>query len=206
MDQLIIGLDKGIRLANQPPSRGKRPNPASGIEEENLSQKQRLLASRLMRVNHAGEISAQALYQGQAMTAEDSSIKQTMNQSAEEEIDHLDWCEQRIDELGGKTSLLAPVWYLGSLAIGATAGVCGDKWSLGFIAETEHQVVRHLEEHLNKLPMEDSRSRVILEKMVEDESHHATVALESGGVELPTLIKKFMRLPSKIMTSLAFWV
>ena len=106
----------------------------------------------------------------------------------------------------GKTSLLDPVWYLGSLAIGATAGVCGDKWSLGFIAETEHQVVRHLEEHLNKLPMEDTRSRVILEKMVEDESHHATVALESGGVELPTSIKKFMRVPSKIMTTLAFWV
>lgn len=206
VDQLIIGLDKGVRGVQQHSPEGNRPNPAADIDEQSMSRKQRQLARRLMRINHAGEVSAQALYQGQAMTAEDPAIKQSMQQSAQEEIDHLNWCEQRISELGGHTSFLGPVWYLGSLAIGAGAGACGDKWSLGFIAETEHQVVAHLNGHLDRLPREDGRSRAILEQMVEDESHHATVALESGGVELPTGVKKMMQYQAKVMTSLAFWI
>jgi len=157
-----------------------------------------------MRVNHAGEVCAQALYQGQALTAKQESTRIQMEQAAREENDHLVWCRQRIRELGGHTSLLNPVWYTGSLALGAASGVIGDKWSLGFLAETEHQVVKHLDGHLQRLPANDNRSRAILEQMKEDEAKHKATALSAGGAVLPAAISKLMTLASRIMTFTAY--
>ena len=159
-----------------------------------------------MRVNHVGEIAAQALYKAQALTAVDDELKKIMKQSADEEIDHLDWCEQRLNELDGHVSYLMPIWYLGSFGIGVLAGVFGDKWNLGFIAETEHQVVRHLEKHLEELPEGDERSRAILEQMREDESHHAAAAETRGAKKLPKGIKRLMMLASKFMTKTAYHI
>jgi ubiquinone biosynthesis monooxygenase Coq7 len=153
-----------------------------------------------MRINHSGEVAAQGLYQGQALTAKLPEVREKMERAAAEENDHLDWCEQRIHELGTHTSYLNPLWYFGSVAIGATAGFAGDKWSLGFVAETEHQVVRHLDSHLAQISPSDHKSRAILKQMKEDEGHHATVALNAGGADLPAPIKTFMSLTSKIMT------
>ncbi len=157
-----------------------------------------------MRVNHAGEVSAQALYQGQAFTAKLPNVREKMQQAAIEENDHLIWCEERLKELNSHTSLFNPLWYAGSFTIGALAGSAGDKWSLGFVVETENQVVRHLEQHLNSLPTSDAKSKAILEKMKEDELHHATMALESGAAELPKPAKLLMKLTSKIMTKTAY--
>jgi ubiquinone biosynthesis monooxygenase Coq7 len=159
-----------------------------------------------MRVNHVGEIAAQALYKAQALTAVDDELKKIMKQSADEEIDHLDWCEQRLNELDGRVSYLMPIWYLGSFGIGVLAGVFGDKWNLGFIAETEHQVVRHLEKHLEELPEGDERSRAILEQMREDELHHAAAAETRGAKKLPEGIKRLMMLASKLMTKTAYHI
>jgi ubiquinone biosynthesis monooxygenase Coq7 len=159
-----------------------------------------------MRVNHAGEISAQALYQAQALTARSAATRTSMKQAAEEENDHLAWCAQRLEELGGHISHLSSIWYLGSFAIGTLAGLAGDKWSLGFLAETEEQVVRHLEAHLENLPSEDHKSRKIVSQMRADESEHATMAVEIGAVALPKPIKKMMALFSKVMTKTAYWV
>jgi ubiquinone biosynthesis monooxygenase Coq7 len=159
-----------------------------------------------MRVNHAGEIAAQGLYQGQAATAELPEVRAAMEQAAEEENDHLAWCEARLAELGSRPSVLGPLWYAGAFAIGAGAGLVGDRWSLGFVAETERQVVRHLEEHLGMLPADDARSRAILEQMKEDELAHGSAALEAGGAELPRPVKALMGLVSKLMTRGAYWV
>ena len=200
MDRLIIGLDEGLATLLQPPVKGSRPSPAAEVEEMTLSGDEKRLVQGLMRVNHSGEVSAQALYQGQSLTAMDPAVSESMKQSAVEEVDHLVWCEQRIRELGGHTSYLNPFWYLGSLIIGAVAGVCGDRWSLGFITETEHQVVRHLEGHLQRLPHSDRKSRAILEQMKTDEAHHATVALEAGAAELPAMVKQLMQWTSRVMT------
>jgi ubiquinone biosynthesis monooxygenase Coq7 len=158
----------------------------------------------LMRVNHAGEVCAQALYQGQALTARREETRKQMEQAAKEENDHLTWCRHRIHELGGHTSLLNPVWYTGSLAIGAATGLLGDKWSLGFLAETEKQVVKHLDGHLQRIPEGDTRSRAILEQMKVDEAQHRTTALNSGGSELPDTVKKLMTLASRVMTTTAY--
>ena len=200
VDRLIIGLDQGLSTLLQPPAEGSRPNPAAGVDELPLTGDEKGLSRGLMRVNHSGEVSAQALYQGQSLTALDPATAESMKKSAVEEVDHLVWCEQRIRELGGHTSYLSPVWYVGSLVIGAVAGICGDRWSLGFITETEHQVVRHLEGHLQRLPRNDLKSRAILEQMKQDEAHHATVALEAGAAELPGLVKRLMQWTSKVMT------
>lgn len=205
-DQLIEQIDQGLRTVFGRPPGTTRANPSDGIEETELSDTERLEAARLMRVNHAGEVSAQALYQGQAMTARQTNVRDAMQQAASEENDHLRWCRQRIDELGEHTSYLNPVWYLGSLTIGAVAGLAGDKWSLGFVAETERQVVRHLDKHLVRLPEADLRSRAILEQMKSDETHHGTVALESGGAELPEPVRMIMDSVSKVMTRTAYWV
>lgn len=206
LDRLLINLDHGVRtIFGSPPPTG-RPNPAAGIPEADLSDEEQAQAARLMRVNHAGEVSAQALYQGQALTARLPDVRDKMERAALEENDHLLWCEQRIDELGGRASLLNPLWYTGSLAIGALAGWAGDKWSLGFIVETERQVVRHLEEHLDRLSPADARSRAILLQMKEDESHHATTALAAGGEPLPAPVRTMMSLTSKVMTKTAYWV
>jgi len=201
-----MGVDVGMRTLFGQPKITERPNPAQNETEAELSETERQLAGRLMRINHAGEVAAQGLYQGQALTARLPQVRQQMERAALEENDHLDWCEKRAKELGTHVSVLNPAWYAGSTAIGALAGLAGDKWSLGFVAETEKQVVKHLEEHLEQLPEHDDKSRAILEQMKEDEGRHATVALEAGGTELPYPVKKLMGLTSKIMTRTAFWL
>ena len=159
-----------------------------------------------MRIDHTGEVCAQALYQGQALTARLPEVRKKMERAAAEENDHLDWCERRIEELGGRTSLLNPLWYAGSFAIGALAGLAGDKWSLGFVAETEQQVGEHLDEHLEQIPPQDAKSRAILEQMKQDELRHANQALVGGGVPLPAPVKLAMRLSSKVMTRTVYWL
>ncbi len=159
-----------------------------------------------MRVNHAGEVSAQALYQGQALTSRDPAVGTAMRASAAEETDHLAWCEQRLGELGGRTSLLNPLWYAGSFSIGAVAGAFGDRTSLGFIAETERQVESHLRDHLQRLPAGDLRSRTILERMKQDEIAHGAKAVALGGAVLPLPLRIAMRLASRVMTRSSYWV
>jgi 3-demethoxyubiquinol 3-hydroxylase len=205
-DRFIHGLDQALHTVLGPAPEPSRPNPAMSRPEAELSSAERELAGRLMRVNHAGEISAQALYQGQALTARLPTVRGKMEQAAVEENDHLAWTEERIRELGTHTSVLAPFWYAGSFAIGALAGITGDKWSLGFVAETEHQVIRHLDAHLARLPEQDARSRAILAQMRTDEAQHATTALAAGGASLPEPVRQLMALTSKTMTSTAYWL
>ncbi|MCK4866226.1 MAG: 2-polyprenyl-3-methyl-6-methoxy-1,4-benzoquinone monooxygenase [Gammaproteobacteria bacterium] len=200
IDNLMMQVDTGLRTLFGKPSITERANPEDAVAEGELSTSEKDLAGRLMRINHSGEVAAQGLYQGQALTAKLPEVRAKMERAALEENDHLDWCEQRIKELGSHTSYLNPLWYVGSVAIGATAGLIGDKWSLGFVAETEHQVVRHLTSHLNQISENDHKSRAILEQMKTDEGEHATVALNAGGAELPSPVKKFMALTSKVMT------
>ncbi|MCI0401496.1 MAG: 2-polyprenyl-3-methyl-6-methoxy-1,4-benzoquinone monooxygenase [Gammaproteobacteria bacterium] len=206
IDTFIINVDQCVRTLFRGPHESRRAYPAEGLEDHLQSDAERRHSEALMRVNHAGEISAQALYQGQGMTARDPVARETMQCSAHEENDHLVWCEQRLYELGGHTSYLNPLWYLGSFCIGSLAGCVGDKWSLGFVAETERQVVRHLDGHLASLPHSDIKSRAIVEQMKEDEAHHATVAIESGAVPLPQPVKRLMSLAAKVMTQTAYWL
>jgi len=205
-DQFIHGLDQALHTTLGPAPEPSRPNPGAAHAEAELTAAERELAGRLMRVNHAGEISAQALYQGQAMTARLPTVRDKMEQAAIEENDHLAWTDERIRELGTHTTVLAPLWYAGSFAIGALAGIAGDKWSLGFVAETEHQVIRHLDAHLARLPEQDAKSRAILEQMRDDEAHHATTALAAGGAALPEPVRQLMALISKTMTTTAYWL
>ena len=206
IDNIIINFDYAVNtLAGNNPVT-KRPNPAVDIIENELSQSEKKLSAALMRINHAGEVSAQGLYQGQALTAKLPDIKKQMEHAAIEENDHLDWCKKRCHELDSHTSGLSPLWYLGSFTLGAIAGKVGDKWSLGFVAETERQVVKHLDEHLNRIPEKDHKSRVILDQMREDELNHAKLAESSGAVKLPLPIKAAMSLTSKIMTKTAFYI
>lgn len=200
----MMQLDTGLRTLFGKPSVTERQNPENTVAEGELSANEKELAGRLMRINHSGEVAAQGLYQGQALTAKLPDVREKMERAAEEENDHLDWCKQRINELDTHTSYLNPLWYFGSVAIGAAAGLAGDKWSLGFVAETEHQVVRHLTSHLNQISENDHKSRAILEQMKEDEGHHATAALDAGAAELPVPVKKFMALTSKIMTKTVY--
>ena len=205
IDDLIIAFDKGLRTVFAP-ARSVRPVPGDALPEADLDAHQRSLAAALMRVNHSGEICAQALYQGQALTARDSSARAALEQAADEETEHLAWTEQRIAELGGHKSVLNPLWYTGSFAIGVVAGLLGDKWNLGFLAETERQVVRHLEGHLGRLPAGDRKSRAIVGQMREDEARHATSALRHGGVELPAPVRAAMQASSKVMTGAAYFL
>ncbi len=179
MDQLLITVSHGLQTLTTRPV-AKRSYPADTPENDAMSPADRDLSARYMRVNHVGEICAQALYESQALTAKTPKIKNQMQQSALEEIDHLAWCEQRIEELGGRKSLLNPLWYLGSFTIGTVAGIAGDKWNLGFVAETERQVVDHLEGHLGALSGKDKRSREVISQMKEDESEHAKAAIAAG--------------------------
>lgn len=206
IDKLFLNLDTGLRTVFGRPILTERHNPAEQLPEAELSESERVLAGRLMRINHAGEVSAQGLYQGQALAARLPEVRGKMERAALEENDHLEWCEQRAKELGTHVSYLNPLWYVGSLTIGAIAGAAGDKWSLGFVVETEHQVVKHLDEHLEQLPQHDLRSRAILEQMKEDEAHHATLALHAGGAPLPVPVKTLMGLVSKVMTRTAYWI
>ena len=205
-DTFITHADRVLRtLAGHAKTTG-RENPADAIDDHELNDDEAKLSAQLMRVNHAGEVAAQALYQGQSLTARNKNVQAKLTQAAEEENDHLTWCRKRINQLGEQTSILDPAWYLGSLAIGATAGLAGDKWNLGFLAETEKQVVQHIESHLDKLPDTDLKTRAILEQMHEDENQHASSAIEQGGVELPEPIKHGMRFVSKIMTKTSYWI
>ena len=203
IDRLITGFDKGLRTLFAT-AQTARAVPGEAIPETPLDEKQRHMAAALMRVNHSGEVCAQALYQGQALTARDASARQALEQAAQEETEHLAWTERRIAELGGAKSVLNPLFYAGSFAIGAVSGLLGDKWNLGFLAETERQVVRHLEGHLERLPLEDQKSRAIIEQMREDEARHATSAINHGGAELPAPVKAAMKATSKVMTEAAY--
>jgi ubiquinone biosynthesis monooxygenase Coq7 len=205
LDHLIAHVDNGVRTLFGE-NHSTRANPADTRADKELNSAEKQLAGRLMRINHAGEVAAQGLYQGQALTAKLPNVRAQTEEAAQEEVDHLAWCKSRTEELGTRTSLLDPVWYIGSVTIGAVAGLAGDKWSLGFVTETERQVVKHLEGHLEQLPQHDEKSRAILEQMKIDEQHHATTALEAGAAELPTPIKKAMTLTSKIMTKTAYWI
>jgi len=183
-----------------------RASPAEGIPENSIGEHQRVHAAALMRVNHVGEVCAQALYQGQALTARDPSARQALEKAAREEEDHLAWSAQRIRELGGRPSLLNPLWYAGALAIGAAAGALGDRWNLAFLAETERQVEAHLTGHLEALPQDDRRTRAVVEAMRADEARHRQTALGLGAAELPEPVRRAMRLASKVMTSVAYRV
>lgn len=203
-DHVISGMDDALRAIFAKPS-ATRASPAKEkkVAENNLSDAERTQSIELMRVNHVGEVCAQALYQGQAITARSESVKHKMQDAAQEEIDHLSWCDERINELGGRTSLLNPVWYAGSLTLGTIAGLIGDKWSLGFLEETENQVEQHLAEHLDHLPENDKRSRAIVEQMKIDEAKHAQMAHDNGAQELPELVKVAMKGTAKIMKLVA---
>jgi len=197
---LRTSVGGGVRAA-------ARPSPAAKLAPgEPLDDVQRQEAARLMRVNHAGEIAAQALYQGQAFMARDPKVREAMAKSSDEEVDHLAWCEHRIQELGGSVSKLDPLWYAGSFALGALAGLAGDSVSLGFVGETERQVVEHLEGHLEKLPEADSRSRAVLTQMRDDEARHGAAAERAGGEPMPAPVRAAMRLMSKVMTETAYWI
>lgn len=206
IDQLLVGADHALRTIFGQPQTTERPNPAARLLEADLTEAQRRHVARLMRINHTGEVCAQALYQGQALTAKLPDTRQRMERSAKEENDHLAWCESRLQDLGDHKSLLNPLWYAGSFAMGALAGLAGDKWSLGFVVETERQVEDHLDDHLDQIPREDEKTRAILEQMKADEIHHAQVAHAAGGAELPQPIRLAMRLTSRIMTRTVYWV
>ncbi len=206
IDRLLASANNALRTVAAPAGRPARDNPAETIADARLTPAQKSHAAGLMRVNHAGEIAAQALYQGHATVARDKAIEQQMQRAADEEFDHLAWCEQRLEELGESPSKLAPFWYAGAFAIGAASGILGDKWSLGFIAETERQVCAHLDTHLDGLPDEDVRSRAILKTMRDEEQEHGENAVSAGAAELPETVKKLMQLTAKVMTTTAYRV
>ena len=204
IDSLLIQVDHALRTVavDKPPH--VRLSPAKEASEQELSEKEKSHAAGLMRVNHTGEVCAQALYQGQALTAKLTSVRSEMEQAADEEIDHLAWCQERVNQLGSHTSLLNPLWYGLSFGIGATTGLISDKLSLGFVAATEDQVCQHLESHLQKLPVQDAKSRAIVEQMLEDEAKHADAALDAGGMKFPSPVKGLMSLISNAMTKTSY--
>jgi ubiquinone biosynthesis monooxygenase Coq7 len=203
LDHVFGEIDRIIKILTVPPIPSR---PVPGTAANDLPATYAQDSVRLMRVNHAGEVAAQALYQGQALTARDPAVRSAMREAAEEEIDHLAWCEQRLTELKGRTSLLNPIWYLGSYVIGALAGALGDRTSLGFIAETEKQVESHLRGHLDLLSPQDLRSRAILEQMTHDEARHGEKAASMGGRALPIGVAFAMRATSKLMTRGSYWI
>lgn len=206
LDRFVSGVDAALRTVAAPSRGPARPNPADGISDTDLSDQQRAHAAGLMRVNHAGEIAAQGLYRGHAAVAGNDEIEAQMLKAAGEEYDHLAWCEQRLDELDAGPSRLSPVWYAGSFAIGAASGILGDRWSLGFIAETEQQVCAHLTSHLDELPDNDARSRAIVAQMRDEERQHGDDAVASGAARLPAPIKRLMQLTARVMTKTAYWL
>ena len=206
VDALLINLDQAVGTLFGRPAAASRPNPADSVPAAELPSDERRLAARLMRVNHSGEVCAQALYQGQALTARLEAVRDRMERAAVEENDHLAWCGARLQALDSHPSVLNPLFYAGSFAIGALAGKAGDRWSLGFVVETEHQVVEHLNSHLDRLPADDRQDRAILEQMKEDEARHATQALAAGGARLPLPIRLLMKGVAKVMTGTSYWV
>jgi 3-demethoxyubiquinol 3-hydroxylase len=205
IDKAIINFDRALRTLCVGAT-SVRPFPGGGLPESNLDDSNKRNAAALMRVNHAGEICAQALYQGQALTARNRDVQQALESAAIEETEHLAWTRQRIAELDGKVSVLNAMLYASSFMIGAVCGLLGDKWNLGFLAETEEQVERHLQRHLDRLPLEDHRSRAIVEQMKKDEAQHARTALSHGAAKLPSPARQVMRATSRLMTRTTYWV
>jgi ubiquinone biosynthesis monooxygenase Coq7 len=206
LDRLLASANNALRTVATPAGHTARQNPAANIIDADLNASQKRHAAGLMRINHAGEVAAQALYQGHATVARDKNIEQQMQRAADEEFDHLAWCEERIQELGEDVSKLSPFWYAGAYAIGAASGILGNKWSLGFIAETERQVCAHLDSHLDSLPSEDAKSRAIVEQMRDEEEEHGENAEDAGAADLPGPVKRLMRMTAKVMTKTAYWV
>jgi ubiquinone biosynthesis monooxygenase Coq7 len=204
LDKLISEADSVLKTLTNRDTSAHRPSPANGHRDTELSPRQRKHVAGLMRVNHTGEICAQALYQGQALTAKLPAVREEMQQAAREEADHLVWCEERLRELDSHTSVLNPVWYGLSFAMGAVAGAIGDKVSLGFVAATEERVCSHLRDHLKQLPDDDRKSQLILQKMLEDEQRHGDQALQAGGANFPRPVKDAMTSVSKLMTRASY--
>ncbi len=204
-EQFIGEFDRALRTVFAS-ARSQRPVPGGELPEAELSEQEKAHVNGLMRVNHVGEICAQALYQGQALTSRDPSVREALRAAAEEETEHLAWTEQRLTQLGGRKSLLNPVWYIGALSMGVLAGRLGEQWNLGFLAETERQVEAHLDSHLECLPEQDRRSREIVDQMRLDEIRHAETALSLGAAELPAPVKLAMKFAAKIMTGAAYRV
>lgn len=203
LDRFIIEFDKGLQTLFSE-ARSIRSYPDAHLPDGVMDDAEKKHAAALMRVNHSGEICAQALYQGQALTARDPVVQQKLQQAAQEETEHLAWTSKRVHELGGHLSVLNPFWYTGSLALGAVAGLLGDKWNLGFLAETEKQVGAHLQSHLEKLPPQDEKSRAIVVQMYQDETNHADMATALGGAELPLPVQLAMKLNAKLMTTVTY--
>ncbi|MFO7287299.1 MAG: 2-polyprenyl-3-methyl-6-methoxy-1,4-benzoquinone monooxygenase [Gammaproteobacteria bacterium] len=204
-DLLIAAVDEGLRtLTATAPS--SRPNPARTVEDAPLTSDEKRLSAALMRVNHAGEIAAQALYAGQSIGARSTATREQLLNAAREERDHLVWCKARLDELGDRPSALGPFWYAGSFCIGLVAGCFGDELSLGFVAETERQVEAHLDDHMGRLPAADEKSRAILREMAADEAHHGTTARLAGGRPLPGPVRMLMTLGGEILRRTAYYV
>ncbi len=206
IDRLISEADTVLRTMTSQGHTAARPSPSEGHDDTELSPEERRHVAGLMRVNHTGEVCAQALYQGQALTAKLPTVREEMQQAAEEEVDHLVWCEQRLQELDSHTSYLNPAWYGLSFALGAVAGAIGDKVSLGFVAATEERVCNHLKEHLQQLPEEDRKSQLILQQMLEDEQRHGDNALQAGGTDFPRPVKDAMSAVAKVMTRSSYRV
>ena len=204
VDRLFAGLDNALRTIASTRTVATRPSPADGIPEQVMSRREVEHAAGLMRVNHAGEVAAQGLYQGHAAVARDPDVSRQMQEAADEERDHLGWCDQRLLELNSHTSRLSPLWFAGAFAIGAASGLLGDKWSLGFIEETEKQVSEHLRGHLAKLPKNDERSRAIVRQMRDEEEQHGRNAKVAGAASLPGPVRELMRLTSRVMTLTAY--
>ena len=204
LDQCLIQFDLALRTCVPGSSQARRASPAEELNDGELSPSERRHTAGLMRINHTGEVCAQALYQGQAATAKLGDVRESMQQAAAEEVDHLAWCEDRLRQLDSRPSLLNPLWYALSYSIGAAAGIAGDKWSLGFVAATEDQVCAHLEDHLEKLPTEDAKSKAILKQMIVDEKQHGDLARNAGGAELPAPVKQAMTAVSQIMKTTAY--
>jgi ubiquinone biosynthesis monooxygenase Coq7 len=204
-DRLIAALDEGLRTLAAGPG-AARPSPAAGVEHSILTDDERRASAALMRVNHAGEMAAQALYSGQALVARSATTRAHLRNAAQEERDHLAWCAERLHELDGRTSVLDPLWYAGSFCIGVAAGALGDRTSFGFIAETERQVEAHLHDHLARLPLTDLKSTAILTRMAEDEAHHGTMASLAGGTDLPLPVRQGMALGGGLLRRVALFV
>ena len=223
IDRLIVAFDRALRGPARTDRDGTRHvraggvadgtldghepgDPAGSVADGALDERERRHSAGLMRVNHAGEVAAQALYRGQSLTARAPEVRAAMEEAAREEGDHLVWCRARLEELGAAPSRLDPLWYAGSLAIGAAAGLAGDRWSLGFVVETERQVAAHLGDHIARLPAGDRRSRALLRRMYADEQRHAVGARAAGGAPLPPIVRRAMRAASKVMTRSAYWI
>ena len=203
VDTVVLGVDRVLRTLART-ARAERPSPGREVEDVSLSETDTRHAAGLMRVNHTGEVCAQALYEGQALVARDGRVKASLLDAAREEEDHLAWCDERLDQLDSKPSVLNPVWYGLSYALGTATGLMGDKISLGFVAATEDQVCKHLESHLEELPVDDARSRMIVEQMHADEARHGTDARRAGGLEFPQPVKDVMTLISRLMTQTSY--